>query len=342
MIGQDVLLNADYPRIALALLEESGLPKAKVIRELALPGDDIMTQAQIPVAYYYRIIEYGRTNVAEFSNKMALRCGVNTLGPLLLPVMSGRCAREALLILATYIPEVDRTVSTRIIESSDGMTIEIMHTAMSDANAMDFALAAFHITASVVGAGLCSIDFDVHADYYNMGPLPEPHLRWGSHMAKTDDKHRRVELFFPAQVVDKPWPQNNEERLRAEIEKVDALFAEINVKPSLKTKLEKAYASSDVRSGKPMHLPEQTCEYFGMTREAIDARLKKHDTSLKKIWTHYAVRFAVVLTQETDKSISEINDLTLQVSSTSNFTRIIKQHTGLTFTEIREGGVVKN
>ncbi|MEK9655669.1 MAG: AraC family transcriptional regulator ligand-binding domain-containing protein [Halieaceae bacterium] len=333
-IGQEVLLSGDYPRLALDILAQAGFATPGVLRELSLPAD-LLELEMVPIEHHYRIIEFARANVNRFSVTMAERCGVNTLGPLAPAVMSARCAREALLIASIYIPILDRSANIELQESVNGVSVVVEHIVMSEANAMDFALASFHICASIIAAGLTSVEFEVRADYYNMGPLEHKPV-WGSHMCKKDDGPMRVELWIPAAIADKKWAHTTEARMRKERDRLDDLLESIKLKPSLKVKLEKGYASADVRKGNPLLTPQESAEYFGMTVDAINARLKKHKTSLKKIWTHYATRHAINLLQETGLDLNEVNRLTVQASSASNFTRFMKTQTGLTPTEIRE------
>ena len=335
MIGQEVLLSADYPRLALSIMEGEGYGAPGVLRELNLPAS-LLDDEQVPIEWHYRIIEFGRGNIADFRTKMAERCGVVTLGPLLPAVLASRCAREALLLVATYIPMLDRSCDLQIAEGHKGLSLLVRHSMMSDANCVDFAVASFHIAACIIAAGLTTTDFDIKADYYNMGEIGTP-LRWGDHMVKEDDGDRRCEIYISSELADRRWAHTTAARYYAEREKLDEIMRMINAAPTLKAKIEKGYASSDVRRGKPMQLPQQTADYFNMTIPQINDRLKKHGTTLKKIWMQYAVRHAIVLAQETDLTLEEINDLTMQHSSTSNFTRAIKKHTGYTLTELREG-----
>jgi AraC-like DNA-binding protein len=335
--GQDVLLTASYPRLALSILNEQGYPPHFVFRDLGI-DPEILEVPMTPIENHYRIIEYARGAVKGFSVLMAERCGIQTLGPLSPAILSARCAREAWLIAATYIPLLDTSCSIDIVESSTGMLLDIRHSMVSDANALDFAFASTHIASSIISAGLTTVDFEIAADYYNMGDFTDS-PKWGQHMAKQDDGPRRVEIYISDTLADRPWPHSTEAEVRAALDALDEMMQAMNAKPSLKVKIEKALASTRVKDGRPLSTPQEIAGYFRMSLKDINRRLTKYDTTVKQIFLEYATRWAVVLIEDTDKSIEEINMLTYQVSDSSSFARTLKQRTGKTFTEIRRGGV---
>jgi AraC-like DNA-binding protein len=335
MTGQEILLSGAYPRLALAVLADEGYTTPYVLRELGL-DEDILEAPMTPIVHHYHILEFARRNVSGFRVSMAERCGINTLGPLVPALLAARCAREAWLIAATYIPMLDTSATIDLEESTIGCLLVVKHLAMSDANALDFAFASAHIAASIVHAGSTSADFKITADYYNMGDFTDA-PKWGDHLAKQDNRDRRVEIYIPDEVADKKWPQSTEAQLRVQLDVLEEQLARINAKPSLKMKIEKAYASMKVASGQPVKTPEQAAEYLHMSVGEVNRRLAKHDSTLKQIFLEYATRWAVLLIEDTNMSVDEVNELTYQLSSASNFTRTLKQRTGKTFTEIRGG-----
>ena len=332
--GSEIVLGGAYPRVALDILREYGFVPDFVIRELNL-SQTIHTDSFVQIQDHWRIIEFGRANISNFRVKMAERCGINTLGPLMAPIMSARCAREALLIASIYIPLLDKSAQLDLIDSSNGLILKIQNITMSEANAQDFAYASFCIAASIVAAGLATTDFVMRAQYYNMGPLGKT-IKYGSHIAKTDDGPRRLEIWLPTQVADRPWPQSTEEMMRHQLDMLDEALAAQGSRPTLLLKIEKLLSSAQVRTGKPMATMEEVADHVNLDVATVNARLKKHNTTLKKKWLQYAVKHAEILAIETNKSVDEINALTLQASSASNFARTFKQHTGTSVSEIRQ------